>query len=583
VELLLLRHNIHQLKSLIQLMDSSEKYKLSGLLFISLTNALMQTMGLISIMPFIALISEPSLADSQRHIILIKDAFGIQSYKDLLIFFGVLSFISLLISNALVIINYWINLWFFNNFGLKTSTTLLSNYLQNPPHSFYKNSTSKLSKRIFSDVDRVVVGTLLAYIGIFTDIVILLVITGLLIFVNPLATVVIITILISCYMLIYMLIAKKIDVLGRSFNIDEDSIFSIIKQSLEFYKEIRISGKQDFFIKKYYSSAKRLYRGTTKFYALKFIPIQIIELSIFLIILCLAGYLAISSNNIGITITTISIYAFSAYRIVPVLKGIFDNVEEILHTRSIFQPLINEINGSGLSSDIINKNIVTLTNSISLKHINFTYLGNKSPVIKDLSLSFNKGELTCIIGKSGVGKSTLLDILLGIIRPDSGTIYADNIEITSSNLVSWQKNIGYVPQKIHLLESSVLENIAFGIPIKDIDIERAMVAAEIACIDELINGQLEGGYSTQIGDGGHLLSGGEVQRIGLARAVYGQPKILILDEATNALDSDTESMIISNLKALDDMTIIFVTHKTSVINLADELINLSNLDHKKLK
>lgn len=571
--------HLNQIRSLILLMGKSERYKLITLLLVSIANALMQTLGLISIMPFIALISDPSMADSQPHIIWIKNAFGLTSYRELLILFGGFSFISLFLSNTLIIINYWISLKFFNNFGLKSSTKLLTNYLNNPFKFFFKKSTSQLSKHVFSDVDRVIVGSLLAYVSIFTDVITLIVVSGFLLYINPLTTIITIISLMVCYVLTYIVLAKKIDTLGENFTSHEASIFSSIKESLVFYREIKVSGSQQFFITKYMESAKELYKGSTVFYALKFIPIQIIELSIFVIILLISGYLALSEISIGITITTISIYAFSAYRIIPVLKNIFDSTEEILHAKSIFIPLIEELKSN--SNHVENRTqLLKIENKLTLDEVSYAYPNSKFNTVQNISIQINKGELFCIIGKSGSGKTTLLDIILGLIEPDSGAIKIDQEKLTKESISEWQKCIGYAPQKIHLLEASVLSNIAFGIPKEEINFEQVQYCARIACIDELIENHLPSQYNTIIGEGGQPLSGGEIQRIGVARSLYNKPNLLILDEVTNALDAETESLIIKNLKSISDVTTIFVTHRSSVIIKSDNHINLSNIKVK---
>ena len=531
-------------------------------------------------MPFIALISDPSIADSHEYIIFIKNLLSINSHQEMLIYFGSFSLLSLVISNTVIILNYWLSLWFFNRFGLKISANLLKKYLLNPPHAFYRHSISKLSKRIFSDVDRAIIGSLLAYTSIFTDIFVLCIISALLLYINPMITLLTITALLSSYILVYLLLSKKIDRLGKDFTQDEESIYSTIKQSLTFYKEIKISSKQDYFLKRYVDSAKNLYKGSTQFYTLKFIPIQIIELLIFSIILLLAGYLSIRMNNTGITITTISIYAFSAYRLVPIIKNIFDSTEEILHARSIITPLLGEISLN--NEDTYNQQeTITLLNQIELKNITFSYPDNNMATLSNLNLSFHRSTLTCIIGKSGIGKSTLLDLIMGVFPATSGEILIDNNRLKKSNLASWQHQIGYVPQKIELLETSIKSNIAFAEFEQDIDIDRVRKAAKIACINEFIETQLDHGYDTLVGDGGKILSGGEVQRIGIARALYRNPKLLILDEATNALDSETERNIITQIKSQIDLTTIFVSHKQSVVEQASCIINLSNDQIKK--
>ncbi len=549
------------------------------LILASIINSLIQTLGLISIMPFIALIADPSLAESNSYILLLKETLAIESHQSLLILFASITFISLLISNTIIVIDYWASLDFFNRIGSKLSNQLLKIYLSKPTQIFYNHKISDISKKINSEVDRVIIGTQLSVISLITDIITLLVIFSLLVYINIWVSLITVTVLITAYFLVFKLLSDRINTLGNEFDKMETSVYSNLRQALDLYREIQISGKKSHFIDKFSTPNDTLYKNSTRYHVLKFLPVQLIELIAFAVVLSMSTYVSLILSNSMQAITTISIFAFAAYRFIPILKSIFDEFEEIVYSSPVLENLLSEFNQSNQNtlSRCSNKKDdkkLYLENNIQLKHISFTYDGANNPVFKQLNFQIKANQFTCISGRSGIGKSTLLDLILGLIPASSGSIYIDNYELNDTNRRNWQDNIGYVPQHTQLIEGSILDNIGFGLTKSEVDREQAMAVAKLACIDQYID-QLENHLDTIIGNGGLSLSGGEKQRIAIARSLYHRPQVLILDEATNELDNATEKNILSALSKLKNISIIFVTHKASVTSVADRVITLA--------
>jgi ABC-type bacteriocin/lantibiotic exporter with double-glycine peptidase domain len=214
-----------------------------------------------------------------------------------------------------------------------------------------------------------------------------------------------------------------------------------------------------------------------------------------------------------------------------------------------------------------------LRQSILLENITFRYPGASTNVLDRLDAVIPAGKLSCIIGPSGAGKSTLLDILLGLIEPESGRCLIDGVVLDAGNRREWQRGIGYVPQQVQLVDGTLAQNIALGEPA--IDHDRVEASAKAAGIYRLAVEQMASRFETPVGDGGHMLSSGERQRVGIARALYHEPDVLLLDEATNELDASTESSVLSHLLGLHGKTIVFVTHKQSIWEQADGLVQLT--------
>ena len=326
-----------------------------------------------------------------------------------------------------------------------------------------------------------------------------------------------------------------------------------------------------------------------RYYLLTFLPTQILEILAFGLLIVIATYFATydSSNSMNV-ISIISIFAFATYRLVPLLNAIFDGIEQIIHNSTVLEELLNQFNNTDddpaqTKSAITSGKRLELKHSFGLQNTTFRYDYELPLVLDEYSISIRKGQFVCLSGKSGAGKSTILDILLGLIIPDQGGLFVDEQKLQNDGIRHWQNNIGYVPQKILFLNGTVSENIAFGIRPENINHNQVIQAAKLAAIDELIENQLTDGYDTVLGDGGVILSGGEKQRIGIARSLYHNPQILIFDEATNELDQETELQILDSIKKLQNKTIIFVSHKQAVADAADEHIIIKKLHAKEKK
>lgn len=557
-------------------LNKKEKIGVSILLLVSVINSLIQTLGLISIMPFIALIADPSIAQNNSYILIIKDLLSIESHQSLLVLFASITFLALLVSNAVIVINYWASLDFFNRIGSKLSNQLLTKYLSKSLQSFNISKISEISKNINSEVDRVIIGTQLSVMSLISDIITLTIIFILLLFINIWVSIITAIALLFAYFLVYNFLSNRIDKLGKEFDKMETLVYSNLRQALDLFREIKISGKKSFFTDNFSLPNDTLYKNSTRYHVIKFLPIQLVELLAFAVILSISTYISIIQPDTVNAITTISIFAFAAYRFIPILKSIFDELEEIVYASSALGTLLNEFASPISKNDISETNdSLILLSDIHFEQLSFKYETSKTQVLNNIDFKITNNLFTCITGQSGIGKSTLLDLLLGLLTAQSGAIRLDGIQLEKSNMRAWQNNIGYVPQHIQLVEGTIADNICFGINKQEIDTERLKKVCQIANIDELIEHQLKEGYETIIGNGGKSLSGGEKQRIGIARSLYHDPQILIFDEATNELDIKTEDQIITEISKLEDKTIIFVTHKPSIMKKADMTIDLS--------
>jgi ABC-type bacteriocin/lantibiotic exporter with double-glycine peptidase domain len=280
-------------------------------------------------------------------------------------------------------------------------------------------------------------------------------------------------------------------------------------------------------------------------------------------------------------ISMLALYAFAAYKLMPSLQEIFASLANIKFTRAVLDNLEKELFQAAQEGmvELEEQNIIAtkFTDKIVIKDLSFSYSNSSKQVINNINIEIPKKYFIGIIGETGAGKSTLLDIILGLLKPSSGTILVDGIAINHNNMRSWQNLIGYVPQTIYLSDSSIAENIAFGVSIDEIDMSRVEQAAQMAQISDFIENNLKLGYMTIIGERGARLSGGQRQRLGIARALYRMPEILVFDEATSALDNKTEQDLLDAIKGLvGQLTIIMVTHRLATIKDADLIYKIED-------
>ena len=557
--------------------SSKEKLQLA-LLFISTTiNGLIQALGIVSVMPLIALLTDPSLADSNQHFLLLKEFIPVQLHDSLLLVLGGVAFTLLLLSNAFIVFDYWLTLKFFNVKEFKLSVTLFQQYMNQNYLEFKRNRISDMTRNVVQEVDRVIVGTLLALVGLVSDFIIAIAIIALLVYVNVWVTVVASLLIAMMYSLVYLLVIRKIEKLGEEFSQQESKIFAAIRQSLEFFREIRVSRTSHFFMQKYTQPAKAITRNATRYNILKLVPEQIIEVFAFGLVIFIAIYFSSQAETSALVISSVAFFAFAVYRLIPIVKDLFDGVEELKYLNTSLQEIVQEFEQTTRKATNQLSGELSFSKKIELKGVSYCYPGTDKLVLDCVNLNILAKKFSCIVGSSGIGKSTLLDLMIGLIEPTQGQLTVDGVTLTKFNRRAWLGLVGYVPQSIQLFEATVAENIAFGVQPKDIDYQKVSQVAKLVDIDNFICEELSEQYHTKIGDSGVVLSGGQKQRIGIARSLYHSPKVLLLDEATNELDLKTEAKVLDSLISIAELTIIFVTHKPSIVERADQVFDLDSL------
>jgi ATP-binding cassette subfamily C protein len=337
---------------------------------------------------------------------------------------------------------------------------------------------------------------------------------------------------------------------------------------------------EPYFFQQYASSSGTFARLNVFASVIGQLPYYIMEAVVFGGLLLFVVISLHGGENVATIIPLVSLYAFAGKRMMPALQIIYFSVTQIYYSQAILDKVYQDmIEGNLLGEPILFSSkptseeevAITFQRELSLKDISFAYADNGKNVIDSLSLDIPKGSVIGFVGATGSGKTTLVDILLGLLIPQSGSILVDDIPLNRSNLHAWQRNIGYVPQEIYLSDDTLRKNIAFGVPDKDIDDNRVSRAARMAALDAFVN-SLPQRYHTIIGERGVRLSGGQRQRIGLARALYRNPEVLVLDEATSALDGHTEERVLEAIRrASESRTVIMIAHRLNTLKDCDTI------------
>ena len=396
----------------------------------------------------------------------------------------------------------------------------------------------------------------------------------LLIIINPIIALSTLLILSFSYIAIYLSIKKLLFDAGNERAISNKERFFALSETIGSIKEIKLRNLEETFLNRFAKSSLILIKKTILVQAISDLPRYMIEAIAFGGMIMLI--LVLMSKNISIDqyLSLIALYTFAGYRLLPALQQVYaasTNLKSIdVPLENIFRDLYilktTKKNSNNLSQ-------IELKESLELKNINFKYPFSKKKVLKNISFKIQAFSKVGIIGLSGSGKTTVVDIILGLHDQLSGSILIDKVEINSSNKKSWQSNIGYVPQSIYLFDDSIAANIAFGLKNDEIDVNKIERAAKIANIHEFIVNNLEHGYNTKVGERGARLSGGQKQRLGIARALYHKPKLIIFDEATSALDNMTEREVMDAIKNINkETTVIIVAHRLSTIEGCDNIL-----------
>jgi len=567
------------LKQLWQILSPLDKRKVIYVLILVMGMAFIESAGVISIMPFLAVLSNPDIVESNYSLKLMYDFTGATSKQNFIVYLGFLSLGIVIFSTIFKILTQYAVNRFASLQRHYFATRLLKAYLQQNYEFFIQRNSATLTKNILSEVDQLIWTMILPALTLMSYGVVLLAMIGILLLYDPLMAIITACVLGVFYSVIYLLVRKKLTQIGQEFTQANKERYQTCQEALAGIKDIMINNAKQGYIDQFEQSSRVFAQHIATRDTLGQVPLSIIETVGYGCLIGLAMILVVSGKDVSNILPVLGLYGFAAYRMLPAAQNIYRSISQIKFSQqvlAILQPEFALEKHEDFTPLKLDSYKLKFENSISLENISFAYPNRlDQPVLKDMNLSITKNSSLGIIGKSGSGKSTLMDIMLGLLQPRQGQILIDGIALAEHNIMAWQNLVGYVPQSIYLADKSITENIAFGVPLAQIDFEQVKFVAKQAQIHEFIMQQLPEGYASIVGERGVMLSGGQRQRIGIARALYKKPQVLFMDEATSALDNETEQAVNEAIQCLNGkMTMIIIAHRESAVARCDEILQL---------
>lgn len=534
-----------------------------------------------SVMPFLAVLSDPGRTQDVAILAFAYDFFGFTSTYSFLVGLGVLSLAVILVATMCQVLKLYAIIRFSNMRVHSLSCRLMAKYMGQNYEYFLNRHSDKFATRILSETQQYT-STFLqpAAEAVAATQTIVLIVTFL-IWVDPAVTVLAFALFGSAYALTYYLSRFTLKRLGETRMAANTERFRVAGEAFEGTKDIKVLGRETRYLQKFATSSNKMARASCAIQLFGGLPRHVVQAVGFcgIIILCL---LLInpsqldSQSTLGTLIPLAGVFAVAGQRLSPELSRLYHSSVMISSSRAIVETLYEDlVDYMEVARPVDEPKRMGLSRQIELTAVDYRYPEAENVALSDVSLSIRAGERIGIVGGTGSGKTTLVDLVLGLLEPVAGQIAIDGEALTSANIRAWQQSVGYVPQNIFLSDATIAENIALAIPKEDIDRDRIVHACKVARLDEFITEQLPQGYETMIGERGVRLSGGQRQRLGIARAIYNNADLIVFDEATSALDNLTEREVMDAIRQLPGgTTIIIIAHRLSTVKFCEKIVVL---------
>ena len=564
------------------LLDAKERRTAWIVLGVIIVAALASAAMVGSVMPFLAVLADPSRIETTPALAWAYEAFDFTSVYRFLVGLGLLSFAIIVLSSLIQIGKTWAVARFAMLRVHSISYGLLASYLAQPYAFFLNRHSGEMAPRVLTETSQVVYRFMLPAADFLAACLTTLAIVSLLLWVEPVVATISFTVLGGIYSLVYLMTRWRLKRLGRIVVEANRGRFRLSNEALTGIKDIKLLGKEKAYLDRYAAPSKKMANTQVSITVLSQIPqfaLQAVALGgVILICLVFIDPVGIASGaGLGGLLPVLGVFAFASQRLMPEMSKLYQSLAyiqagsaavEAVHDDLVLgraEPSIPRAPNTGLR----------LRKELRLDAVCYSYPNSNQAGVRDVSFTIRAGEKIGIVGSTGAGKTTLADIILGLLEPDHGKLIADEAYITSENVRAWMQCVGYVPQDIFLTDAPIAENIALGVPLEHIDYARVSRAAQIARIDQFILEELPEAYQTHVGERGVRLSGGQRQRIGIARALYNDADLIVFDEATSALDNLTEAEVMEAIDALPgDKTVLMIAHRLSTVKRCDRILVL---------
>ena len=565
-------------KKIFYLLNPQERKNAGLLLLMMLIMALLDAIGVASILPFIAVLTNPSLIESNfviNTMYQVLKRFGVENNEQFLFALGLLVFALLILSLSFKALTTYAQTRFSQMREFSISKRLVEGYLHQPYTWFLNRHTADIGKTILSEVSQVIGDGISPLLELLSKGMVTIAIIVLLILIDPKLAILVGFSLGLAYALIYKLTHKFLNRIGKERLEDNRLRFTAVSEAFGAVKEVKVGGLEQKYINSFSNSAKKFAVNQTTAKVVEQLPRFFLEAIAFGGIMLMILYLILQKGSFSNALPIIGLYVFAGYRLIPALQQVFACFVKITFAHHSINAIFNDLANLKTSNLNQNQGVLFLDKTITLNNIIYKYPNASQASLKGVNLSIPAKTTVGFIGATGSGKTTAVDIILGLVEAQSGTLEVDGQVITKQNSRSWQRSIGYVPQHTYLTDDTISGNIAFGVDPKNINQEAVEKASKIANLHEFVFNELDNKYQTIIGERGVRLSGGQRQRIAIARALYHNPQVIILDEATSALDNQTEEVLMDAVNNLSkNLTIIIIAHRLNTVKNCNIIFKL---------
>ncbi len=566
-------------KKINQLLDRRQKSVMVLLVFVMLFGAVLEALGITLVIPIMQAIVNPSaIVENQYHMGDIYRLCGAQSIRQ----FAVMMMMAIVFvygfKNIYLYLEQKILLRFIYRNQFATSNRMMINFMKRPYEYYLNANTAVIQRNITSDINNVY-ALILNLLQMTSEVIVFLILVAVLLIVDAVMTLIIAALLVVVLLIIKRYLKPVMMKAGKENQDYYSALYQWISESVDAVKEIKIASRENYFINEYAACGNGYVNAVQKYTLFSATPRLLIEwifiagVALYLVLVLMSG-----TEDLTGLMPQFTAFAMAAARLLPSAN----RMNTYMNNISYFQPFLDNVS-ENLQEEIHDRNIsyrvedydpsetaqkLPVRSSIELQDIVYHYPNSDVRIFDHAGVVFPVGKSIGIVGASGGGKTTLIDIMLGLLKPESGQVLADGVDV-QSNYRGWLRNIGYIPQQIYMLDTTIRRNVAFGVPDKDIEDEKVWAALREAQLDEHVR-SLPEGLDTEIGQHGIRFSGGQRQRIGIARALFEDPEVLVLDEATSALDNETEAAIMDSINRLHGRkTLIIIAHRLETIEKCD--------------
>jgi len=572
----LIRSTVNRARRVLALLTPRQRIKSVMLVLLTVATAGMETVGIASIGPYLTALSKPDIIETKnslRRVYGLLTDWGLDGRQFLLVL-GAVAFVGLLSSTGFRAFNLWAQIRFNRSVEYALACRLMTDYLRRPYYFFLSRNSADMTKMVLSEVAQVVNGFLAPSISFLSSIITAIFLCVLLIVMSPVLALFVTAAISAAYGLTYLVMRKWLTDLGHRRLEANQRRFTAASEVFGGIKEIKLLGNERAYLKRFSRAYLDVVRSQAGVSLAGNLPSYGLELMVLGGGLAAATYLFRDSELMAQMLPSVAVYLLCARRMLPAMRGVFKSLTQLRFSQPTVGRVIEDFyQGEALAASAPTESperAFKFKDSIVLEDVGFTYPAAPAAAISNISLKIHAGTRVGFVGATGSGKTTTMDLLLGLLTPSKGRLLIDGVPITSQNIRAWQVQVGYVPQHVYLADDTVAANIALGVSPERIDHEAVERAAKLATIHNFVVSELAQGYATAVGERGVRLSGGQRQRIGIARALYHSPKILFFDEATSSLDMLTERTLIQGLRTeCTGTTMIFIAHRLNTVRDCD--------------